>query len=319
MTRRIRLGGFYRSLPMAVAEKQGLYAARDVEVEFDQVSSSTQQFQYLSDGRYDVVQTSPDNTANYRLNQGNPIGRRVDAKGFLGLDYGMYLVVVARPGIESIEELRGKVISVDAPESGFAYVIYKILANHGLQRGADYDIVSTGGVYDRYVAMVDQDADFAATLMSGGFETRAASRGFELLESVHDLYDPYLGVWAAAPSQWLEDQPDLAADFVSAYREASAWVFDPANRESCIEMLEHLPNTSRELAERLYEIQVRPGVGNIRDGAIDPSGVRNVLSLRDEFGGFEEPQDLDHLVGPDTDLFDLRFINASRSSEQDWQ
>lgn len=311
MTRRIRLGGFYRSLPMTVAEEQGLYAARNLEVEFDQVSSSTQQFQYLSDGGYDVVQTSPDNTANYCLNRGNPIGQVVPAKGFLGLDHGMYLVVVAQPGFDSIEQLRGKTVAVDAPESGFAYVIYKILANHGLQRGADYDIVSTGGVYDRFVAMVEQGADFAATLMSGGFETRAADRGFVLLDSVHDIYDPYLGVWAAARDDWLEGNPDLATDFVAAYRQASDWVFDPLNRDACIEMLQRLPNTSSELAESLYRIQVTPGVGNIEGGVIDPVGVRNVLSLRDEFGGFEEPQDLDELVEPGGGLFELRFIEAS--------
>jgi ABC-type nitrate/sulfonate/bicarbonate transport system substrate-binding protein len=315
MTRRMQLGGFYRSLPMAVAEEQGFYEAYDLEVEFGQVASSTQQFQFLSDGRYDIVQTSPDNTANYRLNADNPIGAPVDAQGFLGLDYGMYLVVVARPGIESVEQLRGETISVDAPASGFAYVIYKILANHGLQRGSDYGIVSTGGVYDRYVEMVEKDGDFAATLMSGGFETRAARRGYVLLDSVHDIYDPYLGVWAAARREWLQDNPELVTDFVSAYRKASAWVFDPSNRESCVSLLERIPNTPRDLAEELYEIQVRPGVGNIPGGAIDPDGVRNVLSLRDEYEGFEEPQDLDELVGPDTSLFDLRFLRESQAQD----
>ena len=312
MAKRIRLGGFYRSLPMTVAAEHGFYETFDLEVEFDQVTSSTQQFQYLSDGRYDVVQTSPDNTANYRLNHDNPIGERVDAKGFLGLDYGMYLVVVARQGIDSIEALRGETISVDAPESGFAYVIYRILSQHGLERGTDYDIVSTGGVYDRYVAMVEEEAPFAATLMSGGFETRAANRGYVLLDSVHDLLDPYLGVWAAATTRWLEEQPDVATDFVSAYRAASAWVFDPSHREECLDLLQRIPHTSRQLAEQLYDIQVRPGVGNIPEGEIDPAGVRNVLSLRSEFGGFEEPQDLDALVGPGTDLFDLRFLAESQ-------
>lgn len=298
---------------MMVAEERGCYESRDIEVEFHQVSSSTQQFQWLSDGRYDVVQTSPDNTANYRLNDGNPIGSRVEATGFLGLDYGMLLAVVAKPGIESIGQLRGQTISVDAPDSGFAYVIYKILANHGLERGTDYDTISTGGVYDRYVAMVGGDADFAATLMSGGFETRAANQGFTLLDSVHDIYDPYLGVWAAARSRWLAENEDLVTGFVSAYREASAWVFDPANRDECLSLIEQAPNTPRELAEQLYEIQTRRGVGNIPDGAIDPQGVRNVLSLRDEFSGFEQPQDLDALVGPDSGLLTQKFLERSKN------
>jgi ABC-type nitrate/sulfonate/bicarbonate transport system substrate-binding protein len=312
MTRTIRLGGFYRSLPMVVADEEGYNEARDVRVEFAQVSSSIQQFQSLADGGYDIVQTSPDNSANYWLNRGNPIGQIVDAPGFLGLDYGMYLVIVAQPEIESVEQLAGTTISVDAPESGFAYVIYKILANHGLQRGADYDIVTNGGVYSRYVAMVVDKADFAATLMSGGFETRAASQGYRLLESVHDIYDPYLGVWAAGRREWLDENRDLVVDFVSAYREGSAWIFDPANEEVCIDLLTRIPDTSRDLARQLYQIQVRPKVGNIPDGTIDPAGVRNVLSLRAESAGFEDAQDIDDLVGPGTGLFDLTFLEESQ-------
>lgn len=306
--RTIRLGGFYRSLPMLVAEEKGFYSRFDIEMEFGQVSSSTQQFEFLADGRYDIVQTSPDNTANYRLNDDNPIGRRVDARGFLGLDYGMLLVLVARPEIESIGDLRGEVVSVDAPASGFAFVVYEILRNHGLERGRDYDIVPTGGVYDRYLAMVEEGADFAATLMSGGFETRAAERGFRLLDSVHDLYDAYLGVWAAARTEWLAENDQLAVDFVRAYLAASEWVFDPANKAECLDMLKRVPGTSDELAEKLYEIQVRPRVGNVRDGSIDPEAVRNVLQMRARFDGFEQPQDIDRLVGPDTDLFDLSYL-----------
>lgn len=301
----IRLGGFYRSLPMVVAEEKGYYADHGIDIEFGQVTSSIQQFQFLADGKYDIVQTSPDNTANYHLNANNPIGRLVDGQGFLGMDHGMYLVVVAQPDVQSIDDLRGRTISVDAPESGFAYVIYRILGNHGLERERDYQVVSTGGVYDRFVAMVVNGEDLAATLMSGGFETRAADRGFKLFDSVHDIADPYLGVWACARREWLAANRDLAVAFVSAYRAASAWVFDPSNREECVTMLERSPNTSRELAERLYEVQVKPGVGNVPDGVIDPVAVANALRLRIEYSGFEEPQDLDALTAPGTALFDL--------------
>jgi len=307
MSRTIKLGAFYRSLPMMVAEQKSFYADCNIEIDYGQVKSSTQQFEYLSDGRYDVVQTSPDNTANYRVNDDNPIGKRVDAQGFMGLDYGMLLIVVARPEIETVEDLRGKTVSVDARASGFAYVLYKILAQHGLTRDEDYEVVSHGGVYDRYMALVENDEDFHATLMSGGFETRAANRGFNLLDSVLDIADPYLGVWAAARTEWLQANRDLVVDMVSGYREASDWVFDPANKEECLDMLQHAPNTSRELAEQLYEIQLQPGVGNVPDASIDPAGVRNVLEIREEFFGFETPQDLDALVGSDTDLFDLSY------------
>jgi ABC-type nitrate/sulfonate/bicarbonate transport system substrate-binding protein len=309
--RTIKLGAFYRSLPMLAAERNGIYANHGVDVEFGQVKSSIQQAEYLADGQYDVVQTSPDNTANYRLNDQNPIGRRVDNQGFLGLDYGMRLIVVGAPEIESIADLRGKVVSVDAPASGFAYVIYKILGAHGLTAGEDYEVVLHGGVYDRFVAMVVNGENVQATLMSGGFETRAESQGFRLFDSVLDIADPYLGVWAAARREWLQANRALVVDFIRAYREATDWVFDPANREACVGMLEELPNTSRELAEKLYAIQLEPRVGNVPDGSIDPAGVRNVLALRQEFGGFDAPQDLDALVGSDTEFFDLSYLEEA--------
>ncbi|MDH3250381.1 MAG: ABC transporter substrate-binding protein [Acidimicrobiia bacterium] len=307
MSRTIKLGAFYRSLPMLVAEEKGFYADRDIEIDYGQVKSSTQQFDFLSDGRYEVVQTSPDNTANYRLNDDNPIGKRVDAQGFMGLDYGMKLIVVARSGIETIEDLRGKTVSVDARASGFAYVLYKILAQHGLEPDEDYEVVSHGGVYDRYMALVEHDEDFHATLMSGGFETRAENRGFNLLDSVRDIADPYLGVWAAARTDWLQSNRDLVIDMIDGYRRATDWVFDPANKEECLDLLLESQNTTRALAEQLYAIQLQPGVGNVPDASIDPEAVRNVLALRVEFEGFETPQDLDELIGPDTDLFDLSY------------
>lgn len=312
-SRRIRLGAFYRSLPMMAAEQRGFYEGDDLEVEFGQVKSSTQQFQFLSDGRYDVVQTSPDNTANYRYNQHNPIGEYVDGRGFMGMDNGMLLIVVARPEFESIADLAGHAVSVDATDSGFAYVLYKILAKHGLVRNEDYSVVSTGGVYNRFIAMVEQDADFAATLMSGGFETRAANLGFNLLDSVYDIADPYLGVWATAKTDWLKANRDLAVDFVTAYRKATDWVFNPENRDACLEMLTDIPNTSDDLAEQLYEVQLRPGVGNVPDADIDPEGVRNVLSLRQEFAGFESAHDLDALVSPESDLIDFSILQESNA------
>jgi ABC-type nitrate/sulfonate/bicarbonate transport system substrate-binding protein len=301
---------------MMAAEQHGFHEELEIEVEFHQVKSSTQQFQSLSDGEYEVVQTSPDNTANYRYNERNPIGQRVDSQGFMGMDHGMFLVVVARPDIETIAELAGQTVSVDAPESGFAYVLYEILARHGLRRDEDYAVVSTGGVFDRYMAMVEEGADFAATLMSGGFETRAARRGFKLLESVRDIADPYLGVWAAAKRTWLAAHRDVVVDLVTTYRRATAWVFDPVNREACLDMLAALPNTPRDLAEELYEIQLRPGVGNVPDAGIDPVAVANVLSLRQESGGFEHEQDLGALVGPDTDLFDTSYLREAVSRDR---
>lgn len=314
MTEHVTVGCFYRSLPMMAAQEHGFFARYDVEVDFQQVTSSIQQFEYLRDGRYDVVQTSPDNTANYRFNRHNPIGDLVDGVGFLGLDYGMYLVLTARPGIERLEDLRGGVISVDAPDSGFAYVAYRLLQQAGLERGRDYDIAMHGGVFDRFQAFMQDPRPFDATLLCGGFETRAERAGFHLLDSVLDIADPYLGVWATARRAWLDDERDAAVGFTRGYLDGLAWMFDPTNREDAVGLLMRAPNTDRDLAEQLFELQTEPGVGNIPAGAIDADGVRNVLELRASFGGFEDDIDIDTICRADGDLYDLSVLELARTS-----
>lgn len=309
MTTEIRMGVFYRSLPMIIADSQGMLEKQDLAVDYQQVKSSTQQFEFLRDGKYDVVQTSPDNVANYRLNDNNPIGERVISRCFMGMDHGMYLVVASKPDITSIEQLRGKTIAVDARNSGFAYVIYKILRNHGLEQDRDYEVVLVGGVADRYTTLLD--GDFDATLLSGGFETRAEHVGYQLLDSVYDIASPYLGVAAAAKDTWLEEQRDTATRLVRAYREATDWCFDPANKEDAVTMLANLPNTDRALAEKLFEVQLRPGVGLVRDAGIDPEALRHVVAMRAEFDGFEEPQDVDHLVREEGGIYTLDILRAA--------
>jgi ABC-type nitrate/sulfonate/bicarbonate transport system substrate-binding protein len=305
----IRMGVFYQSLPMMVAQDLGYYEREGLEVDYQRVSSSIQQFEYLREDRYDFIQTSPDNVANYRLNEGNPLGGRIASMGFMGMDYGMNLTLVARPEIDGPDQLKGGTVSVDAPFSGFAYVLYKILRQAGLEREADYEVVPTGGVADRYTALLA--GEFDGTLLSGGFETRAVSQGYRIVGSVYDIASPYVGVMACGKDEWLERNTDDAIRFVRASHAATRWCFDPANRDDAVAMLTGLPNTDEVLAAQLYDVQLRDGVGVIRDLGIDPTGIRNVLELRREFDGFETDPDLDGLSTSGGGLYDLRFLEEA--------
>ena len=271
----LRIGVFSRSLPMLAAQSRGFFARENLSVSFLQVQSSTQQFQFLLDGRYDMVQTAADNVVNYRLNDSNPLGVRFDVQMFMGMDLGTGLSVVARPGITSVEDLRGKVLSVDAPDSGFAYVLYQILRAHGLERGTDYEVVQTGGVAARFQGLLA--GQFDATLLSSGFELRAVALGYQQLASVTAVANPYLSSVGAARQSWMEQNRDAVVRFVRASHDASRWCTDPANREEAIALLMTQPNTSRALAEQLYDEQMSEETGLIPDVSLDRLGLLNVL------------------------------------------
>src|SRR5882724_10862603 len=74
----LRIGVFNKTLTTLAAESEGFLAEQGLTVEYLQVSSSTQQFQFLRDGQYDLVHSSPDNTVNYRLNDSNALGATFD-------------------------------------------------------------------------------------------------------------------------------------------------------------------------------------------------------------------------------------------------
>jgi ABC-type nitrate/sulfonate/bicarbonate transport system substrate-binding protein len=306
----LRMGTFYVTLPMLVAQQRGFFERQGLTVQYQQVRSSTQQFQSLLDGEYELIQTSPDNVANYRLNDKNPINRRFDPQLFMGMDYGLNLTLTARPGISSLEQLRGQSIAVDNPQSGFAFALYELLERAGLRRDVDYKVLPVGGTRNRYEAF--PQGTFAATLLQAGFETRAANAGYALLRNVNAVVSPYIGVAAAGRESWLRQNRDSVVRFTRAYLEASAWAFDPANREAAIALLMTLPDTNRALAEQLYVIQLQPDNGNIRDGSLDPKALENIFALRVKYSGFEQPQDPVSLARETSGLYDLGYLRDAR-------
>lgn len=311
MAELLRMGIFIRTLPMLVAQSRGYYAAEGLQVEYLQVASSTQQFEYLRDGRYDLIQTAPDNVFNYRLNRANPLGRIIRSQLLIGTDYGMNLRLVARPGINAVAELRGRVLAVDAPASGFAYVLFEILRRHGLELGRDYQIVPAGGALQRCEGLLA--GQFDATLLVGGLEMRAASQGCTLLEGVYETLRPFMGTGIAALDSWWQKRPNTMVRLVRAYHAATQWVIDPANRQEAIGLLTSELRAGPALAEQVYEIHLREGVGIIPDLEIDPEAVYNTLALRADYGGFAEPQDLRSLADTDGGLYDLSCLRLARS------
>ena len=72
----------------------------------------------------------------------------------------------ARPGT-TVDDLRGAVVGVDVPGSGFALALFTLLERRGLGRG-DYEVVNLGSTPQRLQALLDGDC--AATMLGAGNE-----------------------------------------------------------------------------------------------------------------------------------------------------
>lgn len=304
----IRIGDFSKSPVIAMAQKHGYFADANLTVTEEQTPSSPVIFRKLRDGEWDVILTQIDNVFNYRYNQSNPLGGTFEPVAFLGTDNGNGASLMARPEYTSVEQLRGKTVAVDSKNSGFAFVLYGIMRAHGLEKDVDYTVVvpaPSSGTPARYAGLVA--GNFDATILNAGFQFQAAAKGMQTLGGIRDAADPFMGGSGVALRSWLDANPDVAIRFIRAYVEAQQYVLDPANKDEVMAWLTADAKGNASVAAQTYQILITPGDGLIPNGEIDRPGLYGTASLRDSFGGFDEPQNLDFLTSPASGMFDLSY------------
>jgi ABC-type nitrate/sulfonate/bicarbonate transport system substrate-binding protein len=289
---KLTIGVFGATAPMLVGRALQFFEQEGVAVTWDRVTSSTQQFLDLASGKYQLLETAFDNVISYALSAANATHRRLPVKAFASLDGGMDLGVSTRKGISGFADLRGGSVSVDAPNTGYAFVLYELLEQNGLVRARDYNVVEHGAVAKRYEKLVEGRAD--ATLLNYGYETLAARQGCGRLARSRDHVFPYLGSVLAALGNVIDERAAALRKFLTAYRRALDYVIDPSHSSAVIAEI----SRGRHISEADAEVVLRSelsDVGLSRDvGRIDPAAASAVIRLRVKNGGLELPAGADH-------------------------
>jgi ABC-type nitrate/sulfonate/bicarbonate transport system substrate-binding protein len=276
-------GGF--NWPSFVAQDQGFFERNGIRVTLQFTPSSVAQMTGLADGKFDIAITAMDNIVAYVEGQGEaPIGPQPEFFAFMGSDSGFLSLVVA-PEIKSISGLRGKTLSVDARTTGYAFVLFEMLAKNGLNEG-DYSIERVGGTAQRWNALRDKKQ--SATLLSTPFNLLAQDQHFIELAKATKVIGPYQGNIAATRRSWANQNKTLVVAFVRGYVQAIDWLYNNSNREEAVRILrKNVPEISHGLAQRSYEELLGAQDGFSRKGRVNFEGLRTVLALRSHFA---EPQ-----------------------------
>lgn len=291
----LTIGVFGATAPMLVGRALHFFEQEGVTVTWDRVTSSTQQFLDLASGRYQLLETAFDNVISYALSAENATHRRLPVKAFASLDGGMDLGVSTRKGISGFADLRGGTVSVDAPNTGYAFVLYELLEQNGLVRARDYAVVEHGAVAKRYEKLVEGRAD--ATLLNYGYETLAARQGCGRLARSRDHLFPYLGSVLAALDNVIDERAAALQKFLTAYRRALEYVIDPSHSSAVVAEVSRGRNISQADAEVVLQSELSD-VGLSRDVArIDPAAAGAVIRLRAKNGGLALPAGADHVAG----------------------
>ena len=279
-------GGF--NWPSFVAQEKGFFGSNGIQVTLQFTPSSVAQMTGLAEGKFDIAITAVDNIIAYVEGQGEaPIGPQPEFFAFMGSDSG-FLSLVATPDVKSFSDLKGKTLSVDARTTGYAFVLFDMLARHGLKEG-DYSIERVGGTVQRWNALRDKKQ--SGTLLSTPFNLIAQEQHFIELAKATKVIGPYQGNVAATRRSWAKQNKSLVIAFIRGYVQAIDWLYDKTNREEAVRILEkNVPEMSTGLAQQSYEELLDAQDGFSRKGRMNFEGLRTVLALRSRYA--EPPKKL---------------------------
>ena len=277
MTTHLVVGAFSPSVLLSVARRTGRLDEAGLAVEEVPVTSSPGQFRSLLDGELDAAFTSPDNVLAYRFSPANPLGRLLDVRIVSAIDRGLGLALYARPGFSGAEALRGAVLGVDVPVSGFALAMYAITESLGVPRG-ECQLVALGSTPRRLAALLAGECD--ATMLNAGNDLLAEEAGCVRLAAAADVCAPYLGtVLAVAGEARLPEARRLARALAATIEDVRAGRVDDVAVEEAATRL----GTSPEVARRYVERLTSPAEGLLPHGRVDPAALGTLAGLRRRF------------------------------------
>jgi ABC-type nitrate/sulfonate/bicarbonate transport system substrate-binding protein len=274
---RVNIFNTSSNLPLMVAVAEGYFSRRQLTIEVQNTPNSDAQRAGLAAGQFEIAHAAVDNAVAMVESAGQ------DVVIVCGGDAGMNELMV-RAEINSIADLRGKLLAVDAPGTAYALAAKKILKNHGLLENRDYGVKLAGGTGPRAAAMV-ADSQLAAGMINPPFSFTVREQGLKSLGSQFSLLGPYQATGAFVLRHWATANAEVLQRYLAAYIEGQRHVMNPQHQTAMVTLLENKFKHSVSAAEGTYEALVTPGSGLAPNAAFSPPGFQAVLSIRAEMEG----------------------------------
>lgn len=266
-----------RPLQLVAAENLGLFSKSGLEVETDNSANSQELRDKLAAGSGDLAYLAVDNAVAMV-----DVAHQ-DVIIVMGGE-GSQNELIAQPEIKSIQDLRGKTLIVDAPNTAYALQLKKILLRKGLEAAKDYDIKPVGATPQRLIAM-RENKSYAASMLGPPSSIIAKREGFVGLASVQESIGSYQAAGFFAERSRAKERRDAFVAFLAALIEAQRWLMAPANKNQVLALLTREAHLAPEVAVDTYESSMTKPGGFAKDAAFDLRGFQNVLKLRAEIEG----------------------------------
>jgi NitT/TauT family transport system substrate-binding protein len=160
--------------------------------------------------------------------------------------------LLARPGIKSIGELKGKMVSVGGAKDITRIFVERMLEPNGVKSG-EFDMTFAGATSARFAALQAGAVD--AAILTPPFNFHAQTAGFNNLGNAVDYVDmPFSGM--AVNTNWAKANRRMVEKLILVYDRSMVWLYTPSNRDEAIRILMKVSSLKREEIDRAYDFLI---------------------------------------------------------------
>ena len=260
------------NIPLLTAISKGYMADRKLTIEIQNTPDSDQQRAGLAAGSFEIALAAIDNAlAMVEVAKQDVI---IVSGGDASFNEFM-----AR--VNSVADMKGKVLAVDAPNTAYGLAAKKILKNAGLIEGRDYTVRAVGGSAARAAALAS-NPELGGGMLNPPFTYMLGEKGLKSLGTQFSLIGPYQATGAFVMRQWAAANAGTLERFLSAYIEGQRYAMNPANRAEIVALLVSRFKLAPAVAEGTYAALTTPGSGLAPDARLSLEGLKNVIAIRAE-------------------------------------
>jgi ABC-type nitrate/sulfonate/bicarbonate transport system substrate-binding protein len=209
--------------------------------------------------------------------------------------------LVAKPEINSIAELKGKIVGLADESGSISISMRRLLALHGLHRG-DFGVKVIEGTPPRLKCLLRGDCD--AVVLGQPQDLQAIQQGYRQLGVSNDVVPDFLYTVTAVRRSWAEVHKDAITRYARAMAASFSFIRDSRNRESVIRTIAETTNCSDVIAAQTLDLLIDRDVLP-KHAEIDLKGLGEVIAIMGEAGTLAAP-----LPRPDR-FVDLQYLRSA--------
>ncbi|HEY1720373.1 MAG TPA: ABC transporter substrate-binding protein [Magnetospirillaceae bacterium] len=257
----------YFNMPIWIAQHAGFLEDERIDISLELYEGINEVTDRLRDGR---VQLAFGVTENVILDS--------EAGGTLEIIGGnvnkLPFSFIARKGISTFGELRGKTIGVSAIEAGSSSLVMQMLADQGLHYPRDYHLRAVGPILTRWKML--QSGEIDAGLQGAPLNFIAMDQGYAALGDSRERFPDFQFTSLNVDSRWATQNRDLMVRFMRAFVRAHSWFYTHRSAASTIAVAESRIEHSYALRawDEYVQDQIFP-----RDGDAGSAAVQALIDI----------------------------------------